>query len=258
VRDHKELFKTVVGGLALEHFGGLQYAETGNVYAPTGKPATTYIWGWPNPLAVDEATRAIKEQGLARAVNDVPARPGVHGKPQAPWMGGGFSRYLVDLGGWPGWHISGDWPSAGFQAYYPEARTRLSADVFRTQARLAVQLANVLMTKDVIALAPAWGYLQTDIATLDDADFAKPQEAHAARALLAQDFDRVFAAVKAGRYADAQAALPALGDEARRVLTQKPAAMLADAVHAASAMADHGVAWQAQGEDASARDRGPN
>ena len=38
------------------------------------------------------------------------------------WLGGGFSRYLVDLGGWPGWHISGDWPSAGFQAYYPSAR----------------------------------------------------------------------------------------------------------------------------------------
>ena len=28
----------------------------------------------------------------------------------AAWLGGGFSHYLVELGGWPGWHISGDWP----------------------------------------------------------------------------------------------------------------------------------------------------
>jgi len=61
VKDRPELFRTVVGGLALEHFGGLQFAENGDVYAPTGKAATTYVWGWPNPLAVAAATRAIKD-----------------------------------------------------------------------------------------------------------------------------------------------------------------------------------------------------
>src|SRR6266436_9647455 len=103
-------FKNVVGGLALEHFGGLQFAENGDVYAPTGKAATTYIWGWPNPLAIAEATRAIKDQSVPRAINDVPARPGINGGAQLGWLGGGFSRYLVDLGGWPGWHISGQPP----------------------------------------------------------------------------------------------------------------------------------------------------
>ena len=130
VRARPDLFKTVVGGVAMEHFGGLQFAENGNVYAATGKAATTYIWGWPNPLAIEEATNAIKDQHVPRALNDVPARPGRNGKPQQGWLGGGFSRYLVDLGGWPGWHISGDWPSASFQAYYPAARSRVSADVF--------------------------------------------------------------------------------------------------------------------------------
>ncbi|HXJ03352.1 MAG TPA: hypothetical protein VNH44_19185, partial [Micropepsaceae bacterium] len=75
VKLHPELFKTVVGGLALEHFGGLQFAENGNVYAPTGRAATTYIWGWPNRLAIAEATNAIRDQALPRAINDVPARP---------------------------------------------------------------------------------------------------------------------------------------------------------------------------------------
>ena len=32
VKLHPELFKTVVGGLALEHFGGLQFVENGNDY----------------------------------------------------------------------------------------------------------------------------------------------------------------------------------------------------------------------------------
>jgi hypothetical protein len=156
----------VVGGLALEHFGGLQFAETDNNYAATGRAATTHVWGWPNPLAIEEATSAIRGQNVPRAINIVPARPGVNGGVQLNWLGGGFSRHLVDLGGWPGWHISGDWPSAGFQAYYPSAKTRISTDVFLKQTAAAVQLVNALMTKDVIALAPAWGYLQVGVTTL--------------------------------------------------------------------------------------------
>jgi len=182
VKQRPELFRTVVGRLALEHFGGLQFAENGDTYAPPGNAAATYVWGWPNALAIAAATKAIKDQAVPRAILDVPARPGVNGKAQLGWLGGGFPRYLVDLGGWPGWHISGDWPSAGFQAYYPGAKTRVSADVFLKQASAAVQLVNVLMTGDVIALAPAWGYLATDIATLDDGAFLDPGDAAAARA----------------------------------------------------------------------------
>jgi hypothetical protein len=237
----------VVGGLALEHFGGLQFAENGDVYAPTGKAAATYVWGWPNPPAIAAATKAIKDQAVPRAINDVPARPGMNGKAQLGWLGGGFSRYLVDLGGWPGWHISGDWPSAGFQAYYPGAKTRVSADVFLKQASAAVQLINVLMTGDVIALAPAWGYVQTDIATLDDEAFADQAHAAAGRATLVKDFDRVFDSVKAGRYDVALADLPALSAETDHVLTAKDAAKLKAAIEKARAFAERGRDWKAKG-----------
>jgi hypothetical protein len=247
VKDRPELFRSVVGGLALEHFGGLQFAENGDVYAPTGKAATTYVWGWPNPLAVAAATKAIKDQAVPRAINDVPARPGMNGKAQLGWLGGGFSRYLVDLGGWPGWHISGDWPSAGFQAYYPGAKTRVSADVFLKQASAAVQLVNVLMTGDVIALAPAWGYLQTDIATLDGEAFADQTRAAAGRAALTQNFDRVFDAVKAARYDVALADLPALSADADRLLAAKEATRLKGAVEKARAFAERGRDWKAKG-----------
>ena len=244
VKANPERFKSVVGGLAMEHFGGLQFAETGDVYAPTGKAATTYVWGWPNPLAIAEASKAIKDQNVPRAINDVPARPGVNGKPQQGWLGGGFSRYLVDLGGWPGWHISGDWPSAGFQAYYPGAKTRVSADVFLKQAAAAVQLVSVLMTKDVIALAPAWGYLQTDIATLDDGAFADRAHSAQSRAMLIRDFDGVFESVKAGRYRDVLASLPSLSADADRVLTAADSDRLKTAIGQAREMAERGAAWR--------------
>ena len=234
-----ERFKTVVGGLALEHFGGLQFAENGNTYAATGRAATTYIWGWPNPLAIDEATRAIKDQAVPRAINDVPARPGVNGGAQLGWLGGGFSRYLVDLGGWPGWHISGDWPSAGFQAYYPSAKTRVSADVFSKQAAAAVQLVSVLMVKDPIALAPAWGYLQVAVSALDD-------KASAARATLTKDFDAIFAEVKAANYQRASVLLPAMSADADKLLTAKDADAVKTAIAAAAKMAEYGIARTAK------------
>jgi hypothetical protein len=246
-KEKADYFKSVVGGLALEHFGGLQFAENGNVYAPTGKAATTYVWGWPNPLAIEEATRAIREQGLPRAINDVPARPGVNGKAQLNWLGGGFSRYLVDLGGWPGWHISGDWPSAGFQAYYPGAKTRVSADLFLKQTATAVQLVNVLMTKDVIALAPVWGYIDTDIATAEDKSFLAPERAQASRVALKQMSGSVFELVKTGRYEEARSSLEQLSDEAGRALNAKSAENLKNEIKDAAGFLERGMAWKAKG-----------
>jgi hypothetical protein len=124
----------------------------------------------------------------------------VNGQPQQGWLGGGFSRYLVDLGGWPGWHVSGDWPTGGFEAYYPAVKSRVSADLFVKQASAAVQLVNALMVKDVIAMAPAWGYLQVDVRMLENSAFAKPADSSAGRAKLTKDFDDVFDLVKAGDY----------------------------------------------------------
>ncbi|HEX3486694.1 MAG TPA: hypothetical protein VHT51_16665 [Micropepsaceae bacterium] len=246
VKLHPELFKTVVGGLALEHFGGLQFAEKGDLYAATGRPATTYVWGWPNRLAIAEATKAINDSALPRAINDVPARPGMNGKAQQGWLGGGFSRYLVDLGGWPGWHISGDWPSAGFQAYYPAAKSRVSAEVFRKQSALAVQLVSTLMTKDVIALAPAWGYLETDIATLDDEAFMDRGSAPAWRAMLAKQFNAVFEKVQSGNYDDAAAMLTVLSADADHMLTAKESGQLKRQIANAAKMAEHGRQWSAK------------
>jgi hypothetical protein len=246
IEELPDRFKTVVGGLALEHFGGLQFAETDNNYAPTGRAATTHVWGWPNPLAIEEATNAIKQQAVPRAINTVPARPGVNGGVQLNWLGGGFSRNLVELGGLPGWHISGDWPSAGFQAYYPSAKARISTDVFMKQTAAAVQLTNVLMTKDVIALAPAWGYLQTGVTTLEPNAFADPGNAAEGRAALSKNFDGVFELVKAGRYRDVPARLSAMSANADKLLAPESATKLKATIAAAGKMAERGAARTAR------------
>jgi hypothetical protein len=245
-----ELFKSVVGGLALEHFGGLQFAENGNEYAPTGQAAVTYIWGWPNPFAIEEATAAIKQQHVPRAINSVPARTGVNGKAQQPWLGGGFSRYLVDLGGWPGWHISGDWPSAGFQAFYPAAKSRVSADVFLRQASAAVQLINTLMTKDVIALAPVWGY----VAATPPADaFTDP----AGPKTIAATQQAVLTSVRDGKYDETKSHLQSLAADGERYLISAEAEKLKASVREAMVWADRAIAWKAQGVLAPAYARTP-
>jgi hypothetical protein len=246
VKDRPDLFKSVVGGLAIEHFGGLQFAEQGEIYAPTGRAATTYFWGWPNPFAIEEATRAIKAQNVPRAINDVPARPGVHGWPQQSWLGGGFSRYLVDLGGWPGWHISGDWPSAGFQAYYPAADTRVDADLFLKQASAAVQLVNVLMTKDVIALAPVWAYFDPEGSFLPDTAFLDPHDTTAGRAMLARRKVVILSNVKEGRYQQALTDLHSMAADADRLLIRPEAEKIRAAIREATGWAERGIAWKAQ------------
>lgn len=248
VKRHPEFFKTVVGGLALEHFGGLQFAEHGNDYAPTGLPATTYVWGWPNSFAISEATAVIDQQDLPRAINDVPARPGVNGKAQQPWLGGGFSRYLVDLGGWPGWHISGDWPSAGFQAFYPAAKTRVSAGLFRKQAATAVQLVNVLMTKDIIALAPVWAHFDADSRNeeLPPDAFREPGDAAGAMRISA-DRRAIFSSVRDGRYDAVLTLLRSMSGDADRFLVPAAAEKIKDSITEASGWAERGIAWKQQG-----------
>ena len=241
VHDLPHLFKNVVGGLAVEHWGGAQFVEIGDDYRPTGHAATTYIWGWPNQMAVDVATQAIKDQGLPRAVNSVSARPGVHGLPQQEWRGNGFSAHLVEKGGWPGWHVSGDWPSAGFQAYYPSA-TRVMPDVFYRQAAVSVQLINALMTGDVIAMAPDWGYLRTAIQLAGDAGFA---DAEARDALMIQA-EAVFGRVKVGDYAAARALLMGLRADAAARMRGSDAAEVDRLVGRTLDWAAKGVTWQAQ------------
>jgi hypothetical protein len=172
----------------------------------------------------------------------------VNGKAQQPWLGGGFSRYLVDLGGWPGWHISGDWPSAGFQAFYPAAKTRVSAELFRKQAATAVQLVNVLMTKDVIALAPVWGQFDPNSRSEElPADaFREPGDAAGAKRISA-DRRGILSSVRDGQYDQALAGLRTMSMDADYFLVPATAEKIKSSVAEATIWAERGIVWQQQG-----------
>ena len=99
------------------------------------------------------------------------------------------------------------------------------------------------MTKDAIALAPAWGYLQVAVSTLDDKDFSKP----GARALLMKDFDTLFEHVKSKRYAEVKTALAAMASDADTALSAAAAIKVKNAILEAAKFAGRGAEWQAKG-----------
>jgi len=109
-----------------------------------------------------------------------------------------------------------------------------------------VQLVNALMTKDVIALAPAWGYLQVGVTTLEANAFLRPNEADKGRAALATDYDSIFELVKAGRYDQVPARLDAMSASAEKLLLPPSASTLKAAITAAGKVAERGVARRAR------------
>ncbi|MDB6000807.1 MAG: hypothetical protein JWP52_2506 [Rhizobacter sp.] len=226
LEDNPQAGKTLMASLAMEHFGGLQYVENGNDYTTTGKAATTFIWGWANPLAIDLVTKVIKDNQMPRTINDAPGRPGIHGQQQASWKGSGFSELLIPFGGYVGWHVSGDWPSAGDQAFYPAVPARVDAGVFLKQVAGAVQLTGNLMTKDTIALDPDWGYVQQTILNLSNSAFINASAVAQSRATLMADFDSAFTNAKAGNYKAAYTALAALSVHNQNLLVGAPSTTL--------------------------------
>ncbi len=102
------------------------------------------------------------------------------------------------------------------------------------------------MTKDVIALAPAWGYLQVGVTTLEANAFLDPNQAAQGRAALARDFDGVFDLVKTARYGEVPARLAAMSANADKLLTPASATTLKATIAAAGRMAERGVARRAR------------
>ena len=103
------------------------------------------------------------------------------------------------------------------------------------------------MVRDVVALAPAWGYLQVDVSTLEDGAFVNSSaSASAGRDQLTKDADGIFALVKSGNYEQVLAALPAMSSDVDKFLTGKPAETLKGAIRDATKMAEHGLTWKSR------------
>lgn len=217
--DFPDAHKGLVGGLAMEHFGGMQFNEVGDDYKATGWPAHTSVYSFPNPLAIETAIGVVKEVKLRRGIVATPtatglgsvySTKGVNGLSQGFWFGPGFMRPMVENGRLPGFHVTGDWPSAGYQAYYPSVGVRVDPEYFRTMVRTSVRLMQTLVTSDLNKLAPDWGIVSANLKALADADFQSGVTPATARTELLSQFDAIYALVRSGDYAGAALKLPAL------------------------------------------------
>lgn len=241
VEDHlEELAETMVGGVLMEHIGGAQMHDEGDDYVPTGQPMTTYINTFGNDLLVDLAIKAVDASGLERAQvtvgkrNGVLGRPGVNGGVQNDWKGSHFAVYLDKMGGLPSWHVTGDWPTSGYQALMD--LDRYSEPVFRDQVETAILLVGDLMTEDVLALNPDWGALEIHVTTgAEDSDFVSPDSAEAGRQELGDVASAVFEAVKGQDYDAARTGLEQLASLAGEKLTPEKAGTVAQLVEQATA-----------------------
>lgn len=219
MEDFPDAAHGLVGGLAMEHFGGMQFNEVGDNYKATGWPAHTSVYTFPNPLAIETAINVVKEVKQQRAnvaappatgLGSVYSKPGVNGKSQGFWFGPGFMSPFVEHGRVPAFHVTGDWPSAGYQAYFPSVGTRVDPEYFRTNVRTSIRLMQTLSTSDLTKLAPDWGIVRANVAALTDANFQAGVDAAAARTALLKQVDDIFALVRKGDYAAVSLQLPAL------------------------------------------------
>jgi hypothetical protein len=226
--DFPDAANGLVGGLAMEHFGGMQFAEVGDDYKATGWPAHTNLFSFPNPMALDLISNAAKDMGLRRGVVSTPTATGLsgvysttgaNGQDEGFWYGPGFMSPFVDNGRLPAWHVSGDWPSAGYQAYYPAVGTRVDPEYYRTMVKVSIRLMQALETEDLTKLAPDWGIVRTNLKGLADASFQAGVSPTTTRSDLLTQFDAIYALVRTGDYANVSAQLPALRAKVQASLT---------------------------------------
>lgn len=208
--NHDRLSKYVIGGVSMEHVGGTQMADAGNEFRATGRAMTTYVNVHGNDVNVAKAIDAVKMAALPRAQVNAEDRPGVNGKAQNNWFGRNFAAHLESLGNHPVWHVTGDWPSSGYQAFYP-GLDRFSSDVFIAQVATAAKLVGDLMTtKDLVPMSSSWSKIDQGIRDLVDADFTTVADASARRAVLLAQSKAMFASVQKSDYSKTPAELDAL------------------------------------------------
>ena len=107
----------VVGMIAMEHLGQIDYAFDGDDIKPSGRSLQTWIYSSADQKMIDYAYKAAKDSHIPSAIVRAPGQPGVHGKTQGPWYGmGGGSRFL----GLPAFSMQGILAPTG---RFPDAST---------------------------------------------------------------------------------------------------------------------------------------
>ena len=135
--------KPIVAHITLEHFGELEYGESGSDFHPTGRPEPSFIYTTPQQVLVDSAIRAVDQRQWPRAFVHSPARPGIHGGEQGHWYG--LGRRWAEKG------LPGYASLTSLGAFW-STRARINsfdAALFRTQVSAMIQMTDELMNSDL-------------------------------------------------------------------------------------------------------------
>lgn len=136
----------VVGMIAMEHLGQIDYVFDGEDIRPSGRSLQTWIYASADQKMIDEAFHAARDNNIASAIIRAPGRAGVHGKTQGPWYGmGGGSRLL----GLPCFSMQGD---LGAYWAFSGRIDRFDARSFRREVAMFCQLTGYLMQAELNSL----------------------------------------------------------------------------------------------------------
>lgn len=138
---HPEGKRGIVGLIAAEHLGQLEFKESGDSLVPTGAVEPSFLWTRNDQHLIDMAIRAVKDHRWPRVMVQSVERPGIRGGKQGVWYGMG--RMAME------WNLPG-YSTMGTQGAYWNTAARIDKfdkDLFYTQIAAMTQLTGVLMTK---------------------------------------------------------------------------------------------------------------
>ena len=133
----------IVGMIAMEHLGQIEYVVDGEDIKPSGRSLPTWIYTNQNQRLIDVALKAAQDNHLRSAVIRAPGRPGMHGQSQGPWYGMGGGAQALGL---PAFGGQGD---LGAYWAFSGRISRFDARSYRREVATFCQLTGFLMTADL-------------------------------------------------------------------------------------------------------------
>lgn len=131
--------RSIVGLVATEHLGQIEYREVADVYEPTGKVEPSFLWTRNNQALIDMAIEAVKDHKWPRVLVQCVERPGKHGGTQGVWYGMG--KIALD------WNLPA-FATMGTQGAYWTTASRIETfnkDLFRIEVAAMARLTGELM-----------------------------------------------------------------------------------------------------------------
>jgi hypothetical protein len=129
----------IVGMIAMEHLGQIEYVADGNEIKPSGRSLPTYLYATNNQRVIDAAYKAAQDNDLPSAIVRCPARLGIRGDSQGPWYGMGSGAQALGLGFGGQGNLDAYWATSG-------RIDRFDARSFCRQVATFCQLTGFLMT----------------------------------------------------------------------------------------------------------------